>query len=55
MTDPTTCTCGAHEELARVREQLAQANAKAERLFRQVRDEERENDALRRRLRVGGR
>lgn len=55
MTDRTTCTCGAHEELVRVREELAQAKARAEMLFRQVRDEERENEALRRRLRVGGR
>ena len=55
MTTTTTCTCGAHEELTRLREELKKANAKAEMLFRQVRDEERENDALRRRLRVGGR
>lgn len=55
MTDPTTCTCGAHEELTRLRDELTKAKARAEMLFRQVRDEERENEALRRRLRVGGR
>jgi len=48
------CSSGS-EEVARLREELRIAKANLERALRDVRDAERENAALRRRLAVGGR
>lgn len=55
MSGSETCACGASCELARVREELARTKASLDRALREVRDGERENAALRRRLREGGR
>ncbi len=43
------------QEVTRLREELARTKANLDRALRDVRDGERENEALRRRLRVGGR
>jgi hypothetical protein len=50
-----TCACGASAELARLREELRITKANLDRALREVRDQEREHAALRRRLREGGR
>jgi hypothetical protein len=48
------CSCGS-EEVARLREELRITKANLDRALREVRDQERENAALRRRLKEGGR
>lgn len=53
MTE-SKCSCGS-EEVARLREELARMKMNLDRALRDVRDVERENEAIRRRLRVGGR
>jgi hypothetical protein len=50
-----TCACGASAELARLREELRITKANLVFALRDARDGERENVALRRRLREGGR
>jgi len=52
--DGKTCSCGS-EEVARLREELRITKANLDRALREVRDQERENAALRRRLKEGGR
>ena len=49
-----TCSCGS-EEVARLREELRITKANLDRALREVRDQEREHAALRRRLKDGGR
>ena len=53
MTD-AKCSCGS-EEVARLRDELRATKANLDRALRDVRDAERENAALRRRLAMGGR
>jgi len=53
MTE-SKCSCGS-EEVARLREELSRMKMNLDRALRDVRDAERENEAIRRRLRVGGR
>lgn len=48
------CSCGS-EEVARLRDELRATKANLDRALRDVRDAERENAALRRRLAMGGR
>jgi hypothetical protein len=54
MTDDKCPHCGS-DELARVREQLRATKANLDRALREIRDQEREHAALRRRLKDGGR
>lgn len=48
------CSCGS-EEVVRLYGEVARLKANLDRALREVRDQERENAALRRRLKEGGR
>lgn len=53
QTNETCANCA--QEIARLRDELARTKTNLDRALRDARDGERENEALRRRLRVGGR